>query len=108
MINIEDYVKPYVSSSFSNGEVKLFVLNRFYDFSINDDIYYSINMVEIKGNYIILHDINKTVIKSYIDKINYFKIYLNYEKIKLNLIKYLLYMGISSIMISRLFLIVVH
>ena len=65
-------------------------------------------MVEIKGNYIILHDMNKTVIKSYIEKINYFKIHLNYEKIKLNIVKYLLGLVISSIMIDRLFLIVVH
>jgi len=102
MISPDELLKPNVSTTFVRNGSKIYILKNFYDFSVNDDIYYSINMVEVGNSNIILYSLNRRRYVFSLDSISFFKVHYRYEKVKLNLIRYLLYMGIYSVAMARI------
>jgi len=108
MVEIEPTLKHYTSFLYNKNKSKIFVLNGFYDISIDKEIYYSINMINIINNELELYHFNKIVFKAYIDNIAYFNIYYKYHAIEFKIIKYLSSLFISSIFVYRVIIILVH
>jgi len=108
MVEIEPALKQYASFLYNKKNSKIFVLNGFYDISIDKEIYYSINMIDIINNELELYHFNKIVFKAYIDNITYFNIYYKYNAIEFKIIKYLSSLFISSIFVYSVMISFVH
>lgn len=108
MVEIEPALKQYTSFLYNKKNSKIFVLNGFYDISIDKEIYYSINMIDIINNEMELYHFNKIIFRACIDNITYFNIYYKYHTIKLKIIKYLSYLFIYFVFIYRIIITFMH
>ncbi len=86
MFDIEIYLDKYIYSRFKNSNIKTFVLNGFYDISVNDNLYFSVNMLSIEDNNLHIYRMSTRIFSIELQEITHFLINYHYRKLNFKII----------------------
>ncbi|SMD30957.1 hypothetical protein [Picrophilus oshimae] len=88
--------KQYIAFKYDNGKSSFYFLKTFYDIYINDDILYSVNVLEFRDDHINIYRTKKAVYSIPSKSIYRFDIYYRYHEISLKLLRLSFYIIVIS------------